>query len=83
MSCTDSNAPAQSGISHPTRRWNFCILGFFFTAVISFTSPYLPYRVERTLYDYELNKDTDYGHVACERIAYWQSIKEAPRLGGG
>jgi O-antigen ligase len=55
--------------------------------VVSFSSPYLRLRVERTVYDYRLSRDTDIATSNGERLAYWRasirSIGEAPVFGHG
>ena len=50
-------------------------------------SPYLRYRVERTIHDYRLNESTDIATSFGERLFYWRSsirsIEEAPLFGHG
>jgi O-antigen ligase len=50
-------------------------------------SPYLRYRVERTIHDYRLNESTDIATSYGERLFYWRSsiksIEEAPLFGHG
>ncbi len=61
--------------------------GMAMGVLIWFTSPYLRYRVERTVHDYRLNRDTDIATSYGERLAYWRasmkSIAEAPVFGHG
>jgi O-antigen ligase len=63
------------------------IVGILAGALLWSTSPYLRWRVERTVYDYKLNRDTDIATSYGERLAYWrtsiESIGEAPMFGHG
>jgi len=65
----------------------FLAAGMAIGALVWFASPYVRNRVERTLYDYKLNRDTDIATSQGERLAYWRtsirSIAEAPVFGHG
>jgi O-antigen ligase len=56
-------------------------------ALVWFASPYVRVRVEHTVRDYKLNRDTDIATSQGERLAYWRtsirSIAEAPVFGHG
>jgi O-antigen ligase len=57
------------------------------SALAMAASPYLRYRVERTIYDYKLNQNTNIATSYGERLFYWRSsiksIEEAPLFGHG
>jgi O-antigen ligase len=65
----------------------FLAAGIAMGALVWFTSPYVRDRVERTVLDYKLNRDTDIATSHGERLAYWRtsirSIAEAPLFGHG
>jgi hypothetical protein len=65
----------------------FLAAGVAIGALVWFTSPYVRDRVERTVHDYRLNRDTDIATSQGERLAYWRasikSIAEAPVFGHG
>lgn len=51
------------------------------------SSPYLRYRIQRTIYDYNLDQTTDIATSNGERLFYWRTsikaVAEAPILGHG
>jgi len=63
------------------------VLGGVAGALIWATSPYLRWRVERTIHDYKLARDTDIATSNGARLAYWRTsidaIIGAPVFGHG
>jgi len=65
----------------------FLAAGMAIGALVWFASPYVRTRVEHSVRDYRLNRDTDIATSQGERLAYWRtsirSIAEAPVFGHG
>jgi O-antigen ligase len=63
------------------------VLGGLAGGLIWSTSPYLRWRVERTVHDFKLARDTDIATSNGERLAYWRTsidvIAKSPIVGHG
>ncbi len=63
------------------------VLGGLASGLIWSTSPYLRWRVERTVHDFKLARDTDIATSNGERLAYWRTsidvIAKSPIFGHG
>jgi O-antigen ligase len=71
----------------PSRALWLLAAGPVIAVLVWFTSPYVRYRADRTIYEYRTSQNTDAANSAGERLAYWRAsigaIEKAPLFGRG